>query len=144
MSGTPTPHQLSQSSCSFAPKFNLIATLEKELEDIPEDAVNALSRKIYPVESVTPNVYNSLFRTLLNYFMIQGNKGQEYTRMAADIVRFASHISDLLMFKMAEILRREDVKNRLLESFDKTSCNLSTTKNLQNGGKHPFIQELRK
>lgn len=76
MSGNPSPTSLlSQPLHSPAPKFNLIVTLEKELQDVPEDAINTLSRKIYPVETLTSNFYNSLYRSLLNYFMIQSNKG---------------------------------------------------------------------
>ena len=49
-----------------------------------------------------------------------------------DVIGFSSHINDLLMAKITQILKTEDVKNRLLESSLKIN-NLSMTKNLQNG-----------
>lgn len=59
-------------------KFNIVFTLEKELANIPQDMIESFCFKLYPVLSSTPNIYNSLYRQLINFFSLQLNKGNVY------------------------------------------------------------------
>lgn len=70
-------------------------------------------RKIYPVELSAPNTFNYLYRTLINYFTIQGNKGISYENIVGDVGRVAAGVNELLAGKLGKILAREEFKRRI-------------------------------
>lgn len=65
------------------------------------------------------NPYNALYRTLMNYYAIQSNKGYTYENISGDITKWASVLSEALCIKMGALLGREEVKRKLLENMKK-------------------------
>ena len=67
------------------------------------------------------NHYHALYRTLINYFAIQSNKGNSYEDIIADVLRIASSISEALSIKLTETLKKDEVKKKLFDNTKKAS-----------------------
>ena len=66
---------------------------------------------MFPVEN-SQNVYVALYKTMLQYFSIQINKGQTYDSAAAEIIRLASPINENLSKTIAVFLSKEMIKGK--------------------------------